>query len=120
MKIILIALGIGLFAGIMAGICGVGGGIVMVPAFVYLLGMEQKAAVATSMAVIVPTALMAMSRYSQAGLIQWNIFWPTAIGAVVTAYFATGWLKKLSNDQLTKIFAVVMIIVGVSMFIRKS
>lgn len=120
MKVFLIALGIGLLAGVMAGLCGVGGGIVMVPAFVFLLGMEQKAAVATSMAVIVPTALMAMARFSQAGLVQWNVFWPTAMGAVLTAWLATGWLRKLSNEQLTRIFAVLMIVVGITMLVKKS
>ncbi len=120
MKIFLTPLGIGLFAGIMAGLCGVGGGIIMVPAFVYLLGMEQKAAIATSMAVIVPTSLMAIGRFQQSGLVQWHVFWPTAIGAIFAAYFATGWVRKLSNDQLTKIFAVLMILVGISMLFKKS
>ena len=120
MKLILFPLGIGLFAGVMAGLCGVGGGIVMVPAFVYLLGLDQKAAIAPSMAVIVPTSLMALGRFQQAGLIQWNIFWPTAIGAIFAAYFATGWVRKLSNDQLTKVFAVLMILVGISMLFKKA
>ena len=120
MNLILICLGIGVFAGVTAGLCGVGGGLVMVPAFVYFLGMEQKAAVATSMAVIVPTAIMALVRFSQAGLVQWNVFWPTAIAAMATAYLATGWLKKMSNDQLTKVFAVLMILVGVSMLFKKA
>ncbi|MBP83508.1 MAG: permease [Verrucomicrobiales bacterium] len=120
MKLILISVGIGLFAGLMAGLCGVGGGIVMVPAFVYFLGMDQKAAVATSMAVIVPTAIMALTRFSQTGLVQWGVFWPTAIASIATAYLATGWLKKLSNEQLTKIFAVLMILVGISMFFKKA
>lgn len=120
MKLILVPLAIGLFAGVMAGLCGVGGGIVMVPAFAYLLGMEQKAAIATSMAVIVPTSLMAIARFQQAGLVQWNIFWPTALGAILAAWLATGWVKKLGNDQLTKVFAVLMILVGISMLFKKS
>lgn len=120
MKLVLVSLAIGLFAGIMAGLCGVGGGIVMVPAFVYFLGMEQKAALATSMAVIVPTSLMAVARFQQTGLVNWSVFWPTAIGAVAAAWLATGWVRKLSNDQLTKIFAVLMILVGVSMLFKKA
>jgi hypothetical protein len=119
MKLILLPLAIGLFAGVMAGLCGVGGGIVMVPAFAYLLGIEQKAAIATSMAVIVPTSLIAIARFQQAGLVQWQIFWPTALGAIFAAYFATGWVRKLSNDQLTKVFAVLMILVGISMLFKK-
>ncbi|MEM9280357.1 MAG: sulfite exporter TauE/SafE family protein [Verrucomicrobiota bacterium] len=120
MKLVLLSLGIGLLAGILAGLCGVGGGIVMVPAFVFLLGLEQKEAVATSIAVIVPTALIAIFRFSNAGLVQWNIFWPTAVGAMVAAWFATGWVRKLSNEQLTKIFAVLMIAVGISMLLKKA
>lgn len=120
MKLILIPLAIGLFAGIMAGLCGVGGGIVMVPAFVFALGMEQKAAIATSMAVIVPTSLMAIWRFNEAGQVHWNVFWPTAIGAVLAAWLATGWVRQLSNEQLTRIFAVLMILVGVSMLFKKG
>jgi uncharacterized membrane protein YfcA len=52
--------------------------------------------------------------------VQWGVFWPTAIASVATAYLATGWLKKLSNEQLTKIFAVLMILVGISMFFKKA
>jgi len=120
MKLILLPLAIGIFAGVMAGLCGVGGGIVMVPAFVYLLGLDQKAALATSMAVIVPTSIMAIARFQQTGLVQWHIFWPTALGAVVAAYFATGWVRKMGNDQLTKVFAVLMILVGISMLFKKA
>ncbi|MDF2376700.1 MAG: sulfite exporter TauE/SafE family protein [Verrucomicrobiales bacterium] len=120
MKVILIALGIGIFAGITSGLCGVGGGIVMVPAFTYVLGMEQKAAIATSMAVIVPTSLMAIYRFNDMGQIQWNLAWPVALGAVLAAWFATGWVKQLGNDQLTKIFAVLMIAVGISMLFKKG
>ncbi len=120
MKLILIALGIGIFAGIMAGLCGVGGGIVMVPAFTFLFGMEQKAAIATSMAVIVPTSVMAIFRFNEMGQVQWSIAWPAAVGSVIAAWLATGWVKQLSNDQLTKIFAVLMIAVGISMLFKKG
>ncbi len=119
-NLLFLPLGIGLFAGVTAGLCGVGGGIVMVPAFTFLLGMEQKEAVATSLAVIIPTSIMAVARFNQTGLVQWHIFWPTAIGAIFAAYFATGWVRKLSNDQLTKIFAVLMILVGISMLFKKA
>ncbi len=120
MKVIVIGILIGVLAGILAGLCGVGGGIVMVPAFVYFLGMEQKQAIATSMAVIAPTAAMAIFRFTGAGLVDWKIFWPTAIGAVVAAVFATSWVKQFENLTLTRIFAVVMILVGVSMLFKKA
>ncbi len=64
MQTILIPILIGCLGGTIAALCGVGGGIVMVPAFVLLLGMEQKQAVATSLAVIAPTAIVAIARIS--------------------------------------------------------
>ncbi len=120
MKLILLPILIGVFAGIIAGLCGVGGGILMVPAFVYLLGLEQKQAIATSMAVIAPTAAMAIFRFSDAGLVQWKIFIPTAIGSVIAALFAVSWAKEMSNQTLTRVFAFVMIAVGVSMLFKKA
>ncbi|MEM7697947.1 MAG: sulfite exporter TauE/SafE family protein [Verrucomicrobiota bacterium] len=120
MKILLVGLGIGVFAGVMAGLCGVGGGIVMVPAFVFALGLDQKQAVATSMAVIAPTAILAMARFSGTGLINWQLFWPAAIGALLAAWFATDWMKQFSNLTLTRIFGTALIAVGIIMVIRKN
>ena len=119
MKLILLPILIGVLAGVIAGLCGVGGGILMVPAFVYLVGLEQKQAIATSMAVIAPTAAMAIFRFSDAGLVQWKIVIPTAIGSVIAALFAVSWAKEMSNHTLTRIFAFVMITVGVSMLFKK-
>ena len=120
MKVILIPLLIGALGGLIAALCGVGGGIVMVPAFVYLLGMDQKHAVATSLAVIAPTALMAITKFTSQNWVQWKVFWPTAVGAVIAAYFAADYMKKLSNLQLTRIFAIVMICIGITMLFKKS
>ena len=57
MKIALIALLVGLGAGLIGALCGVGGGILMVPAFAMVLKLEQQRAVATSLAIVVVTAL---------------------------------------------------------------
>ena len=56
MKILMIGLLVGAAAGLAGALCGVGGGILMVPAFVLVLGMGQKHAVATSLAIVVVTA----------------------------------------------------------------
>ena len=59
MKLLLVSALIGATAGLLGALCGVGGGIVMVPGFVGLLGLQQKQAVATSMAVIIVIAATA-------------------------------------------------------------
>lgn len=112
---------IGCLGGTIAALCGVGGGIVMVPAFVLMLDMSQKQAVATSLAVIAPTAIVAIARISAGSdsLVQWKVFIPTAIGACLIAYFAADWMKSFSNLALTRIFAGVLIVVGFYMLFQK-
>ena len=112
---ILTALAIGVLSGVVAALCGVGGGVVMVPAFVFLLGLEQKVAVATSLAIIIPTALTATIQNARNDLVHWKFAAVTAVSAAIFAYFGAGWLKNLSNERLTQIFGVVLIVFGVRM-----
>ncbi len=119
MKLILIPLLIGVLAGVMGALCGVGGGIIMVPAFTFFLGMEQKTALATSLAVIIPTALVATCRFTGEKLVDWQVFWPTAIGAILAAFFASDWVKDLSNLTLTRIFGGLLVVVGVMTLMKK-
>ncbi|MBE7494686.1 MAG: sulfite exporter TauE/SafE family protein [Verrucomicrobiaceae bacterium] len=112
---ILKCLGIGVLSGIIAALCGVGGGVVMVPAFVLMLELPQKTAVATSLAIIIPTALMATTQNARAGLVNWQVALITAVASSIFAYFGAGWLKKLSNETLTQIFGVLLIVFGVRM-----
>lgn len=114
---ILISLGIGILAGIIAALCGVGGGVVMVPAFVLLLGMAQKSAVATSLAIIIPTALVATIQNSKNGLLtgQWKIILFTAIASTLMAWFGAGLLTTMRNETLTRIFGFVLVVFGARM-----
>ena len=120
MKLILIPLVIGLLAGVMGALCGVGGGIVMVPAFTYFLGFDQKHALATSLAVIIPTALVATCRFTGEKLVVWQVFWPAAAGAVLAAFFASDWVKDLSNLTLTRIFGALLVAVGMVTLFKKG
>ena len=79
LSFVLKCLGIGVISGLIAALCGVGGGVVMVPGFVLLLGLPQKTAVATSLAIIIPTALMATTQNVRAGLVNWQVALITAI-----------------------------------------
>lgn len=116
MKSILLLLLIGAAAGLIGALCGVGGGIIMVPAFAIGLGMEQRNAVATSMAAVVVTALVATANNMRSeGLIQWKMVLIVSASAAVFAWFGSDWMKQLSNPVLTKIFAVLMIAVGLRM-----
>jgi uncharacterized membrane protein YfcA len=112
MKIWIIGFLVGIVSGTVAALCGVGGGILMVPAFAMLLGVAQKTAVATSLAVIVPTSLVATILNWKNGLVNKPVFCATALG---TAVFFTEKLKHFRDETLTRIFGVVVIVMGVLM-----
>lgn len=112
---LLIAILIGATAGLMGALLGVGGGIIMVPAFIALLKLEPKVAIATSMAVIVVTAASATlnNAFAKPPLIDWKIALATGVAAIIAAWFGADLMRSLSNDVLKKSFAVLLILVGV-------
>jgi uncharacterized membrane protein YfcA len=119
MHSILIALLIGSLGGIVAALCGVGGGVVMVPALVIWMGLSQKTAVATSLAAIIFTAMMASFRNHGNSFIEWKYAIPLGLAGGLVAFFAADALRHLSNTTLTKIFGCVMIFIGLYMMLRK-
>ncbi len=115
---VLTCLAIGVISGVIAALCGVGGGVVMVPAFVFLLKLPQKTAVATSLAIIIPTALMATTQNARNGFVDWKVAVITAVSASLFAYFGAGWLKSMSNETLTRIFGTILVVFGLRMLLQ--
>lgn len=115
---IFICLAIGIVSGAVAALCGVGGGVVMVPAFVLFLKLPHKTAVATSLAIIIPTALMATTQNAKNGFVEWKVAAITAVSASIFAYFGAGWLKTMSNETLTRIFGTILVIFGTRMLLQ--
>ena len=92
----------------------------MVPAFAGILKMDQKAAVATSLAVIVISALFATTNNAmKGGLIDWKIVAITAVGAATASWFGADLMRSLSSPMLTKIFGVTLILFGAVMLFKK-
>lgn len=119
MKLILLSIAIGLAAGLLGALCGVGGGVLMVPAFIALLGLEQKQAVATSLAVVIVTALAATVNNTRAGnLIDWKIVAAVGLASALTAWFGSDLMRSLSNQTLTRTFGVVLVLFGARMLIK--
>lgn len=114
---ILTCLAIGVLSGVVAALCGVGGGVVMVPAFVTFLKLPHKTAVATSLAIIIPTALMATTQNAKHGYVNWQVVMITAISASTLAYFGAGWLRAMSNETLTRIFGIILVTFGARMLL---
>lgn len=116
---ILLVFVVGIVAGIVAALCGVGGGILMVPALVWFFGFTQKQAVATSLAAIILISIAGTFRNSSNGLVNWPIALACAAAGAFASYLTAGWLKHLSNLTLTRIFAILLILTGIQMLLTK-
>ncbi len=120
MKIWLGGLGAGVGAGILAGLVGVGGGIVIVPLLVYAFGLDQRTAQGTSLAMLLPpTGILAFLKYYQAGHVDLRLAVVIAIGVIIGGYFGGSWAQMINQAMLRKIFAVLLVITAVRMFLQK-
>jgi len=107
---------IGLAAGVLGGLLGVGGGIIMVPAFTAILGVPMRQAIGTSMAVIVFTALSASWRHLQNGNLDLRVVVPVALLSVVGAQLGASLVQRLPVRTLTMAFALFLFATGGQMF----
>lgn len=113
---ILILILIGLFAGIMSGFIGIGGGVVMVPALVYLMGLSQHEAQGTSLILMLPPiGILAVMNYYKAG--QVNIWYGViiALAFVIGGYFGSKIALRMSPSKVKLIFGVLMLYISIKM-----
>jgi uncharacterized membrane protein YfcA len=111
---------IGLAAGILSGLVGIGGGLVMVPAMVWLLGYSQHQAQGTSLAVLMlPVVFLAVRDYYKAGHIDPKVVGVIALAFVLGGFFGGKWALALPVDQLKKIFGVVLLAAALKLLLSK-
>jgi uncharacterized protein len=110
---------IGLISGLTSGLFGVGGGIVMVPAMVYLLTMDIKLAVGTSLAVIIPTALSGVFKHTHLGNVDWKVALSLAPTAIIGSYLGAWLTKEISSANLKRAFGGFLILVGIRLLLAK-
>lgn len=109
---------ISFFAGILSGLLGVGGGFIKVPAMALGMKVPMKVAAATSNFMIGVTAVSSLFVYFASGFVQPIIAAPVALGVVGGALYGTSVAQKISPKLLRKIFAVILILVAVQMFLK--
>ncbi len=113
-QILLIIIIIGLFAGILSGLVGVGGGIILVPALVYFLSYSQHQAQGTSLGVLTfPVVLVAFLKYyndtkKMGEPIDFKVIGLLAIGFVVGGFLGSTLALKIDKETLRNIFAVIL------------
>ncbi|WP_374976710.1 sulfite exporter TauE/SafE family protein [Microbacterium trichothecenolyticum] len=114
---IAVCIGIGLLAGLLSGLFGVGGGTVVVPLLVLLLGFGQRLAAGTSLAAIIPTATVGVISYGLNDAVAWIPALLLAAGAVGGAQIGTWLLPKVSQTVLRWAFVGFLLAVIVSLFL---
>lgn len=120
-ELIIIVILIGLFAGTMSGLIGIGGGIILVPALVYFLSYNQHQAQGTSLGVLVfPVVMLAFLKYyfemkKLGEPLDFKVIGLLAIGFVVGGYLGSSLALKMDKDLLKKIFAVVLFYTAIKM-----
>lgn len=104
---ILILAIIGVFAGVLSGFVGVGGGVIIVPALVFFLGLSQHTAQGTSLFVLsMPVVLFAVINYWKSGNIEWKYGLVIAANFIIGAYVGSKLSLKLSPGMVKLIFGV--------------
>jgi uncharacterized membrane protein YfcA len=108
---------IGLIAGFLSGLFGVGGGILIVPLLVIIIGFDQRIAAGTSLAAIVPTAVVGVISYAVPGNVDWIAAIVLAVGSIVGAQLGSHLLQRLPKRALQWGFIAFIAVVAVSLFL---
>lgn len=111
---------IGLAAGLLSGFAGVGGGVIIIPALIMLLGMTQFEAQGTSLAMMIPPiGIMAAYNYYKDGYINWKYAAVLAVFFVIGGYFGSKMALQISQSVVKKFFAIFIVLIGIKMFFGK-
>lgn len=115
-------LALGALAGTLAGMFGIGGGLVIVPVLIFSFGLQGISpdvavhlAIGTTLAVIVFTATSSIRTHHQHGAVRWDIFWPMTVGIVFGALLGAKSAAMLSGDTLQLIIGVFVILMALKM-----
>jgi hypothetical protein len=107
---------VGLLAGALSGFVGVGGGIIIVPAMIYFMNMNQIQAQGVSLALLLlPVGILGVMNYYKAGHIQFNCVLILAVGFIIGTYFGSKFALRLPEYKIKFAFALIMLFVGVQM-----
>ncbi len=109
---------IGLAAGLLSGLVGVGGGIIIVPALVFFLGFTQHEAQGTSLGILLlPAGIFAVMNYYKKGFIDLKVVLILFVGFVIGGYLGSKFSLNMSEATVKKIFAVVLVLIDGKMLL---
>ena len=109
---------LGLVAGTVSGFMGLGGGILLAPALVYIFGLTQHQAQGTSLTVMIPPiTLLAALKYYQSGNVRLDIAVFVALGFLAGGLIGATLVHGVPDTILKKIFGLILLLIGVKMFV---
>ncbi|MEN9297926.1 MAG: hypothetical protein RLZZ429_239 [Bacteroidota bacterium] len=107
---------IGLAAGFLSGLVGIGGGIIIVPSLVLLLGFTQKQAQGTSLGImLLPIGILAVIQYYKQGYLNVNYVLIVASAFVVGGLLGSKLALSLSDEKMKKVFAIILFLISLKM-----
>lgn len=106
---------VGLVSGVVASTLGVGGGVIFVPALGLLFGFSQHVAQGTSLAIIVPTAIVSTMVHAGRSRVDWRVAGLVAIGGVFGGFLGSAAALSLDGVVLRRLFAALLVIVAIRM-----
>jgi len=116
LHVIVVLLLIGLAAGILGGLVGIGGGIIIVPSLIYFLSFSQKEAQGTSLGILLlPVGILGVLQFYKAGYVDMRTVWLVSFGFLVGSYFGSKIALSFSQETVRKIFAILMILIALKM-----
>jgi uncharacterized protein len=119
-SMLLILIVIGIITGFTAGMLGIGGAIIMIPALVFFLGFSQQMAQGTSLAVMLPpVGILAAYNYYKAGNVNIKFAIILAVCFLIGSYFGSKYALTMPQATLKKIFGILLLLVAVKMLFTK-
>jgi uncharacterized membrane protein YfcA len=118
---IILLIVVGLLAGVLSGLVGLGGGVIIVPALVFLLGFSQHQAQGTSLGILLlPAGIFAVMNYYKKGFIDVKVVLLMFVGFVVGGYLGSKISLSVNETVLKKIFAIALLLIaGKALFLDK-
>lgn len=112
---------IGIAAGFLSGLVGIGGGVIIVPALVILLGFSQKLAQGTSLGILLlPVGILAVIQYYKQGYLNVNYVAIVSVAFVLGGFLGSKLALSLSDEKMKKIFAIIMLLIAIKMLFFDS
>lgn len=100
----------GVLGGLLSGLFGIGGGTLIVPALVYVVGLERKRAHGTSLAAVIPLSMSSGASYMIAGEVDWRVAFLLAAGSVIGVWFGTRWLHSIEPRAVGILFVIILLV----------